>query len=387
MEMKDYVQFVRKRWWLVAATFTATTILTLIFVNAQPSIYESNATLVVRPRTSISEDAVRAIDILSSRVEITSTYANIARSRLIRDRAIERLGLTAEERSGLEVTGKVVTGTNLLEIGVRGTDPDTVAAFAATVGSSTVEYIASLDEAFQLAILDDARTPTNPIAPNKRFTVVLGAAFGLLLGVGLALLVEALGWPVPGGARSSKKPRSADRFNIVDSGTGVYNEAYLLMRYDQELARSRSGPVCLGFLKVQARDAETGVAKTPSKRDLRAVVETIQPTVRDEDLLAYLGSGSFVVMLPEVDPEYVERLLEQWVDDIAGPTADDRTWLEAIAGLGAFGSDAATGRDVLREAPRVIEAVVPVEELEDDQAGEMNAREVMLQILSVGDDG
>jgi GGDEF domain-containing protein len=296
--------------------------------------------------------------------------------------------LTAEERSGLEVTGKVVTGTNLLEIGVRGTDPDTVAAFAATVGSSTVEYIASLDEAFQLAILDDARTPTNPIAPNKRFTVVLGAAFGLLLGVGLALLVEQLGWPVPGGARSWKKPRSADRFNIVDSGTGVYNEAYLLMRYDQELARSRrSGPVCLGFLKVRARHSETGVARTPSKRDLRAVVETIQPTVRDEDLLAYLGSESFVVMLPEVDPEYVERLLEQWADDIAGPTADDRTWLEATAGLGAFGSDAATGRDVLREAPRVIEAVVPVEEVEDDQAGEMNAREVMLQILSTEDHG
>jgi capsular polysaccharide biosynthesis protein/GGDEF domain-containing protein len=388
MELKDYVQIVRKRWWLVAATFVATTILTLLFVNAQPWIYESTTTLVVRPRTSISEDAVRAIDILSRRVEITSTYSNIARSRLIRDRAIEALELTSEERSGLKVTGRVVTGSNLLEIGVLGTDPDTVAAFARTVGNETLAYIAGLDEAFELTVLDEARTPTRPIAPNKRFTVVLGAAFGLVLGVGLALLVEKLGWPVPGGVRFSRTPRSADRFNIVDRDTNVYNEAYLLMRYDQEIARSRrSDPVCLGFLEVQARDTETGVLGTPSRRNLRAVVETIQPTVRDEDLLAHLGSGSFVVMLPEVDPEYAEQLLEEWAQEVVGPAADGRSWLEASVGTGVFGGDATTASGEQQEAAPVIEEAAPVEEVEDEPTGEMNARDVMFQILSSGDHG
>ena len=88
MELKDYVRIVRKRWWVVVATFAATTLLTIVFVSAQPSVYESKATLVVQPSTSISDDAVRAIDILSRRVEITTTYANIAESRLIKDRAI-----------------------------------------------------------------------------------------------------------------------------------------------------------------------------------------------------------------------------------------------------------------------------------------------------------
>jgi capsular polysaccharide biosynthesis protein len=388
MELKDYVRIVRKRWWVVAATFAVTTILTLIFVNSQPSIYESKATLVVRPRTSISEDAVRAIDILSRRVEITSTYANIARSRLIKDRAIDLIGLTPEERSGLKVTSKVVTGSNLLEIGVLGEDPDTVAAFAAAVGSETSDYIAGLDEAFELAILDDARTPKNPIDRNKGFTVVLGAAFGLVLGVGLTVLIEQLGWPVPTATRFPRTPRSSDRFNIVDRDTNAYNEAFLLMRYDQEMARSRrGGPVSLGFMKLVARDDETGDAELPSRRDLRTIVETIQPTVRDEDLLAHLGPDSFVVMLPEVDMEYAEQLVEEWAEDVVGPTADGRGWLEASVGTGVFGADVALETSVLQEVPRVIEAVDPVEEVVEDRAGEMNAREVMLQILSTEDHG
>ncbi len=388
MELKDYVRIVRKRWWLVAATFVATTILTLIFVNGQPSVYESSTTLVVRPRTTISEDAVRAIDTLSRRVEITTTYASIARSRLIKDRAIDRLGLTAEERSGLKVTSKVVTGSNLLEIGVQGTDPDTVAVFAAAVGIETAAYIAGLDEAFKLTTLDDARTPRNPIDANKRFTVILGAAFAFLLGVGLALVVEQLRWPVFDATRFSRTLRSADRFNIIDRETGVHNEAYLWMRYDQELARSRrSGPVCVGFLKIQARDAETKIAEDPSRRDLRAFVETIQPTIRDEDLLAYLGSGSFAVMLPEVDPEYAGQLLENWAEDVAGSSASERAWLEATVGVGSFGTEAATGTGVLQEIPQIVEVVDPVEEVVEDRADEMNAREVMLQILSTEDHG
>lgn len=388
MEPKDYVRVVRKRWWLVAATFVATTILTLIFVNSQPSIYESSTTLVVRPRTSISEDAVRAIDTLSRRVEITTTYASIARSRLIKDRAINRLGLSAEERSDLKVTSKVVTGSNLLEIGVQGTDPDTVAVFAAAVGIETEEYIAGLDEAFKLTVLDDARTPKNPIDANKRTTVVLGAAMGLLLGVGLALLVEQLGWPTFDVTRFSRTPWPADRFNIIDRETNVHNEAYLLMRTGQELARSRrSGPVCVGVIKVQARDVDTDVAEDPSRRDLRAIVETIQPTIRDEDLLAYVGSGSFVVMLPEVDSEYAGQLLTNWAEDVARFSANESAWLEATVGVGSFGTEAPTGAGLWQEIPRAAEVVDPVEEVVEDRAGEMKPREVMLQILSTEDHG
>jgi GGDEF domain-containing protein len=206
--------------------------------------------------------------------------------------------------------------------------------------------------------------------------------------VGLALIVEQLGWPAFDVTRSSRTPRSADRFNIIDSETNVHNKAYLMMRYDQELARSRrSGPVCIGFMKVQARDAETEVAEDPSRRDLRAIVETIQPTIRDEDLLAYLGSGSFAVMLPEVDPEYARHLLENWAEDVAGPSASESAWLEATVGVGSFGTEAPTGADVLQEIPRVAEVVDPVEEVVEDRADELNAREVMLQILSTKDHG
>ena len=92
-------------------------------------------------------------------------------------------------------------------------------------------------------------------------------------------------------------------------------------------------------------------------------------------------------MLPEVDPEYAGELLENWAEDVAGHSANGRAWLEATVGVGSFGTEAVTGTDVLQEIPRGVEVVDPVEEAVEDRAGEMNAREVMLQILSTEDHG
>ena len=191
MELHHYLRIVRKRWPFVVIGFLLTTALTFVFVNRQPSIYESKATFVIRARTLNSADGVKAIDALTRGVEISSTFATVARSELIRERAEERMD-SALNTSGLRVSSEVLTSTNILELTVSGSDPDAVHGLATAIGDETVDYIAALQQVFELQNLDAPKVPTNPVAPNRRLILATGMVFGVAIGAVFALLAEGL---------------------------------------------------------------------------------------------------------------------------------------------------------------------------------------------------
>ena len=96
MELKAYLQILMKMWWVIVLIFFITLLATFIFTRNQPELYESSATFVVRPLASSTverNELATMIDTLSRRVEINTTYAEIAKSNLIRKGAIERLNL------------------------------------------------------------------------------------------------------------------------------------------------------------------------------------------------------------------------------------------------------------------------------------------------------
>ena len=146
MEMKAYWRILKRRWWLLLFGFAVVFGITWYLTSRQPLIYEASTTFVIRPRVSegsVGEEFVRALDIVSRRVEINTTFAEVATSRLIKNQAKERLGLSSAEQEGLNVTARVVGGTNVMEISAEGHDPGVVRDFANAVGTETVNYAVS----------------------------------------------------------------------------------------------------------------------------------------------------------------------------------------------------------------------------------------------------
>ena len=194
MDLYRYLQIMRRRWLFTAIGFLLTAGLTVAFVNEQPSVYESTATFVIRPRTMNADDDLRAIDTLTRGVEVSSTFATVARSDLIRDRAKLRLD-TSTPTSGMTVTSEVVTSTNILEVSVTGGDPEAVHALATAVGDETVTYVANLQRVYELQILDAPRMPDRPVAPNRPLIIGTGIALGVGVGMVFALLAEGFAGP------------------------------------------------------------------------------------------------------------------------------------------------------------------------------------------------
>ena len=307
MEIKLYLRILRKRWWLIALAFLFTLIPTVLLVNRQPWVYEANTSYVIRPRDDFDvpeDEIVDAVGTLSRQPEISTTFAEIADSRLIKQRAIDRLELSDNERRGLSVNGRVIAGTNVVEITVAGPDPGIVRDVANAAGEETAAYVNALYKVFELQTLDSARFPNNPAGPNKLLTIALGAGFGLLLGVGLVFLIEYLQQPIP----------DTRDFNIIERETGAYSEPYLRFRLEQELSRAQHGgePFSLALLKVD--DAN----KRPATKPLSQLAAVIQSHVRTEDILAYLGEGRFALLLPRMEGEGARSRVKEVQLEISG---------------------------------------------------------------------
>jgi capsular polysaccharide biosynthesis protein len=301
MELRRYLEVVRRRRWLFLGVFSLTTVATAWFVMSQPPVYESKGTFVVRPASLDPEQAVEAVGTLNRGAGINATYAEIARSERIRARAEARVGDSA---SGLSVAAEAITGTNIVSFSARGGDPNSVHKLAAAVGAETVAYVQQLNETYQLEPLDPPSVPYDPVGPNKPLTIALGAVFGTMLGLGLALLGEYLreGRPeeLPEGHQPSGEP--PDEFADRPLGDRVSDGGTLPRRLRDEMRRHRraGSSFSLGIITVSAR------------MDPESVVRALEPRLRQEDTLASLGDGSHAVLLPGVSADEAEELLIEW---------------------------------------------------------------------------
>lgn len=305
MELKLYLQILLKRWWIILAAFVFTLIPTLLFVNSQPWMYETETTFVIRPRAGFAvndEETVKALDTISRRVEINTTFAEVTSSSLIKGRAIERLDMTPQERKGLKVNGNVIAGTNILKITVQGPDPIIVRDFANAVSLETLEYVRNLYDVFELEPLDGAELPDDPVSPNKALNLALGGSLGLFLGIGLVFLVEYLKEPI----------RTDAQVNIIDFETGAYNQSYFMLRLRQELSRAMHNDktFSLALIKVYHRGLLKGVAQPISAAIVsRLIITSLGPNMREEDILAYMGQGTFALLLPDMSGEVAKDVL------------------------------------------------------------------------------
>jgi capsular polysaccharide biosynthesis protein/GGDEF domain-containing protein len=363
VELRRYLTLIGRHRWLVLLTFLVTTGASVWSVEQATPMYESTGTYVVHPADGDElTDTVDSFDILIRNAQILATYAKIASSDLIRDAA--KLSLPAVDTDGTQVATEPVTGTNLLEITVTGPDPGAAQALAEAIGTATIENIRD-GGMYELSPLDEPNLPRSPSSPRKVLTVAAGAVFGLMLGVGLALLVEYLRVPVAGATTATEPPGQGDSSGDApadDPLTGLAGERTLAIRIAQEVSRARHHGDVFGFGLLQvavAADDGDRRSRLASDDDLRIVADTIRPTVRDEDVLARLGTTSFAGLLPGMDLEAAEWAVLEWeaaLTEVTEPKDQAGTLrLNVRTAVCEFRDDTFSGdRDAISAARRLI---------------------------------
>jgi capsular polysaccharide biosynthesis protein len=262
VELRRYLEVSLRWWWVVALAFVATTAVTVASVAAQSATYESSATFVVRPRPVDPSLDARAFDALIRGVTINTTYASIARSQLIRDRAEEQLDPGAR-RDDMSVSAKVLTDTNIVSVSVKGPDPDNVVDMVTAVSVETIEYVNGLSDVYVLEPLDEPTRPGSPVATNKMLTILVGLVLGVVLGVGMAMLVEYL--------RKAPEPQAPRKAAKTTAKTAAKPTAKAAARTP---AKTAAKPTAKAAAKTRAKPPAKPPAKTPAKTPTKAPAET-----------------------------------------------------------------------------------------------------------------
>jgi len=249
LTIQEVLRLLRAQWIIVVAT-TALAVGGAVAVTMLTTpLYQASTRLFVSTTAGGSVDAVYTGSRFSQ--ERVVSYTELLMGETLAQRTIAKLGL---DMSPAELSGKVKasakTDTVLINVAVSDESPSRARDIANALSDEFVAMVREL-ETPQDGTAPDARVvveqraaiPETPISPKPIRNLSIGAAFGLLLGSGLALLRDRLDNTVKSqetlesvtgvgltGAIPLDKNRRKDPAILFDSDNTVIAEAFRKLR-------------------------------------------------------------------------------------------------------------------------------------------------------------
>lgn len=200
LTLRDYLRVSRVYWRGIAAFTLSAFLLAFVVTLFQPKVYASESTGIFVTAGGDNLSLSLAGDSLAK--SKAKNYKSVAGSRLVADRVIAQLGM---HTSADALIGSVTIGVPADSAEIRVTSESTVPETAQRVADAWVQALAeqiqeieqSTAEAgakatVRLVPLGKAVLPSDPISPNLKISLPIGAAAGLILGLIYALLKNHL---------------------------------------------------------------------------------------------------------------------------------------------------------------------------------------------------
>lgn len=196
ISLQDIFEILKKRWMLILASFFIAIGLTSIvtFFVMTPKYQASTQLTVTLP----TNEAGANVNDVNFNLQMMNTYKDfITQAQIVAEDARGRLEAeTGFEGDFHDVQGMIEVAQNpnsqMFSIKATSTDPKEAMQVANAVTAAFKEKAQETLSVDKISVLSDATLPENPVSPNRKLNLLIGAVLGLMIGVGLAFLNEML---------------------------------------------------------------------------------------------------------------------------------------------------------------------------------------------------
>lgn len=211
LSLADLLQVIRRRLWVIALTVVVCVGAAVGLSLYMTPQYEGAIKILVGQKQQNQQ-----FDSLGSDVQglqqLTQTMAEAVDSRPVAGAVIEKLGLHIDAEEFLDnMSVEQVPETQFVAVSYRDPDPRNARRVADTIGevfSRQVSDVSPSANSITATVWEKAALPEDPVSPNIPRNVLLALALGLIIGTGLAFLVEYLD-------DSWRSPEEAERISGV----------------------------------------------------------------------------------------------------------------------------------------------------------------------------
>ena len=202
LSQADLARIMRRRLWVIALVGIIFAGLAAGFSFVQTPTYEASIKVLIGQKQSsdIPPDLANEVSGLQ---QITATMVEAIQTRPVAKGAIERLDLRMSPTSLLEnLSAEQIGTTSFLEVSYADSDPERAQRIVNTIGevfSDQVSKTSPSANAITATVWEPAVLPDSPAAPSPLRNIVLALVLGLMVGLGLAFLLEYLdsSWDSP----------------------------------------------------------------------------------------------------------------------------------------------------------------------------------------------
>jgi len=194
ISLQDLFKTIRKRLGLIALlTILAITVAGVISFLVLTPMYQTSTEILVNQ--SPTETGQLTNQNIQTDLQLINTYSGIIKSPAILDKVAEEIGgeLTTAQLIN-KITVSNANQSQIVNITVQDEDPAKAVEIANTTASVFESDIQELMNVDNVTILSPAVLSENPspVAPNPMLNMAIAAVVGLMLGVGIAFLLEYL---------------------------------------------------------------------------------------------------------------------------------------------------------------------------------------------------
>ena len=192
IRLDELFEALKKRWLMIISITLIATIISAVFsfFIIKPQ-YEAS-TKVFIGKDEGENQSYSQNDVLMYQ-KLMKTYSEAIKTKDLISRSLKGTSLKLEPADVLEnLTVVTVTDTQILQIKYKSTNPQEAKAIIEGISDEFIKTSKELVPNGNIQIIESVELPENPVSPNKKMNIAIAFLLGLMVGVGLAFLLEFL---------------------------------------------------------------------------------------------------------------------------------------------------------------------------------------------------